>query len=155
MPQSLPVFSLGRLSSSNRVVRIPALSELPMISVVHPAYHAFPNGGNPSFCPCGNRRFSCVRVLATASCIVNGSDQVRVLGWRVHSAGYVIAGKGSDCLPCSGACRRNRPISTAPAVDPAMIDRNALGLTCKHLESYSSRSSYLLLSSSSRCHLSE
>lgn len=46
-------------------VRIPAFSEFPMISVVHPAYHALPNGGHPSFLPSGSRRLSCVRVFAT------------------------------------------------------------------------------------------
>jgi hypothetical protein len=30
---------------------IPALSEFPIISVVHPAYHWLPNGGHGSFCP--------------------------------------------------------------------------------------------------------
>ena len=46
-------------------VRIPAFSEFPIISVVHPAYHALPNGGQPSFCPSGNRRLSWERVFAT------------------------------------------------------------------------------------------
>jgi hypothetical protein len=64
---------------------------LPMIKVVHPAYHCFPNGGKGSFCPAARREFNCVRVLA-------------------NSAGYVMA------------------ISTAPAVLPAMIERNGDGL---------------------------
>ena len=46
-------------------VRIPAFSEFPITSVVHPAYHARPNGGQGSFLPSASRRFSCVRVLAT------------------------------------------------------------------------------------------
>ena len=46
---------------------MPALSELPIISVVHPAYHALPKGGQPSFCPSGNRRLSWVRVFATGA----------------------------------------------------------------------------------------
>ncbi len=37
-----------------------------MIKVVHPAYHAFPNGGHPSFWPSGNRLLSWVLVFATA-----------------------------------------------------------------------------------------
>lgn len=45
--------------------RIPAFSELPMIKVVHPAYHCRPNGGHGSFCPAARRRLSCVLVLAT------------------------------------------------------------------------------------------
>lgn len=36
-----------------------------MINVVHPAYHAFPNGGHGSFSEDANLRFSCVRVFAT------------------------------------------------------------------------------------------
>jgi hypothetical protein len=46
---------------------MPALAELPMINVVHPAYHCLPNGGHGSFCPSANLRLSCVRVLATVS----------------------------------------------------------------------------------------
>lgn len=46
-------------------VRMPALAELPMISVVHPAYHCRPNGGHGSFWPSGSRRLSCDLVLAT------------------------------------------------------------------------------------------
>lgn len=47
-------------------LRMPAFKELPMISVVQPAYHARPNGGQGSFWPSGSRRLSCVLVLATA-----------------------------------------------------------------------------------------
>lgn len=46
-------------------LRMPALAELPIISVVHPAYHCAPNGGQGSFFPSGRRRLSCVLVLAT------------------------------------------------------------------------------------------
>lgn len=46
---------------------MPALAELPMINVVHPAYHCLPNGGHGSFWPAANLRLSCVRVLATAA----------------------------------------------------------------------------------------
>ena len=46
-------------------LRIPALAELPMIRVVHPAYHCLPNGGHGSFFPSANRRFNCDRVFAT------------------------------------------------------------------------------------------
>ena len=48
-------------------VRIPALAELPMMSVVHPAYHCGPNGGHGSFLPSASRRLSCVLVLATVA----------------------------------------------------------------------------------------
>ncbi|MBE3045698.1 hypothetical protein IMZ48_24755 [Candidatus Bathyarchaeota archaeon] len=44
---------------------MPAFMELPIISVVQPAYHCFPNGGHPSFFPSGSRWLSCVLVLAT------------------------------------------------------------------------------------------
>jgi hypothetical protein len=91
-PETLPsASSRSDLYASNATKRIPAFSELPMIKVVHPAYHCRPNGGHGSFLESGNRRLSCVRVFA-------------------NSAGYVIA------------------ISTAPAVEPAMIERSALGL---------------------------
>lgn len=46
-------------------VRIPALIELPITRVVHPAYHALPNGGHPSFSPVGRRLLSCILVFAT------------------------------------------------------------------------------------------
>lgn len=36
-----------------------------MMSVVQPAYHCGPNGGQGSFLPSASRRFSCVLVLAT------------------------------------------------------------------------------------------
>lgn len=45
---------------------MPALAEFPIIKVVHPAYHCFPNGGHGSFCPSARRRLSCVLVFATA-----------------------------------------------------------------------------------------
>jgi hypothetical protein len=44
---------------------MPAFNELPMIRVVHPAYHCFPNGGHGSFLPSANLRLSCDRVFAT------------------------------------------------------------------------------------------
>lgn len=50
---------------SRENVRIPALAEFPIMSVVHPAYHCGPNGGHGSFLPSASRRFSCVLVLAT------------------------------------------------------------------------------------------
>jgi len=46
---------------------MPALAELPMMSVVQPAYHWRPNGGHGSFWPSASRRLSCVRVLATVA----------------------------------------------------------------------------------------
>lgn len=62
------------------------------MSVVHPAYHCGPNGGNGTLCEEGRLWLSWMRVLA-------------------NSAGYVIA------------------ISTAPAVEPAMMERRGLGLS--------------------------
>lgn len=46
-------------------IRMPALAELPMMSVVQPAYHCGPNGGQGSFLPSARRRLSCVLVFAT------------------------------------------------------------------------------------------
>jgi hypothetical protein len=54
---------------------MPALSELPMIKVVHPAYHCLPNGGHGSFFPSGNLRFNCDRVFAT------GGKLDTLVGW--------------------------------------------------------------------------
>jgi hypothetical protein len=56
--------SVSRVRSFNDAL-IPAFRELPMIRVVHPAYHCLPNGGHGSFFPSGNRRLSCDRVFAT------------------------------------------------------------------------------------------
>lgn len=58
-------------------VRMPAFSEFPIISVVHPAYHALPNGGQPNFLPSGNRRLSCVRVFATAHSLVREMNDLK------------------------------------------------------------------------------
>lgn len=44
---------------------MPAFNELPIIRVVHPAYHALPNGGHGSFAESANLRFNCVLVFAT------------------------------------------------------------------------------------------
>ena len=44
---------------------MPALAELPIMRVVHPAYHWRPRGGHGSFLPSGKWRFNCDRVLAT------------------------------------------------------------------------------------------
>lgn len=55
-----------RQHSSTVDVRMPALSEFPMISVVQPAYHCLPNGGHGSFLPSARRRLSWERVFATA-----------------------------------------------------------------------------------------
>lgn len=54
-----------RYPERERCVRMPAFAEFPMINVVHPAYHCFPNGGQGSFWPSGRRRLSCVLVFAT------------------------------------------------------------------------------------------
>jgi len=56
-----------RYTARKEDVRIPALAELPMMSVVQPAYHCEPKGGHGSFLPSASRRFSCVLVLATVT----------------------------------------------------------------------------------------
>lgn len=48
-------------------IRIPAFKLFPIISVVHPAYHALPNGGHGSFAPAANLRFNCVLVFANSA----------------------------------------------------------------------------------------
>jgi hypothetical protein len=71
---------------------MPALIELPIMRVVHPAYHCLPNGGHGSFLPSANLRLSCVRVFATSYSLVRSGElnmgEIRRLE---HSAGYVIA----------------------------------------------------------------
>lgn len=47
---------------------MPAFNELPIIKVVHPAYHCLPNGGHGSFLPSANLRLSWDRVFATGVC---------------------------------------------------------------------------------------
>jgi hypothetical protein len=59
----LSVFCLSAVLSND--VLMPAFRELPMIRVVQPAYHCFPNGGHGSFLPSANLRLSCDRVFAT------------------------------------------------------------------------------------------
>jgi hypothetical protein len=44
---------------------MPAFNELPIINVVHPAYHCLPNGGHGSFFPSANLWLSWDRVFAT------------------------------------------------------------------------------------------
>lgn len=46
---------------------MPAFNELPMIKVVHPAYHCLPNGGQGSFFPSASLRLSWERVLANSA----------------------------------------------------------------------------------------
>lgn len=120
---------------------MPALSELPMISVVHPAYHWRPNGGHGSFCPSGNLRLSWDRVLATVSagqrpdqkCGIGSRESGEGERAHTHSAGYVMAAEKADGGAVSdlghelGGRRQHAPISTAPAVEPAMMERRALG----------------------------
>lgn len=66
--------STSQISSHVRATTlIPAFKEFPIIRVVHPAYQALPKGGQPSFCPSGNRRLSWVRVLATTECYRQGA----------------------------------------------------------------------------------
>lgn len=69
--------------------RMPAFNELPMISVVHPAYHCFPKGGHGSFLPSANLRLSWDRVFATGVKLDHGS----VVGsFRVRTFGRVCDG---------------------------------------------------------------
>lgn len=67
-PDSLPSASTRRfLYVSNATNRTPALIELPMMSVVHPAYHSLEgNLGNGSFCESGSLWFSCDLVFANS-----------------------------------------------------------------------------------------
>jgi len=53
------------LESGSIDLLMPALTELPMIMVVQPAYHCEPKGGQGSFLPSGNLRLSWDRVFAT------------------------------------------------------------------------------------------
>ena len=73
--------------------RIPALREFPMINVVHPAYHCFPNGGHGSFWPSARRRLSWVRVFATRDgwVLVGEERRIREIfrGNRSHTLGRV------------------------------------------------------------------
>lgn len=67
-PETLPSASASMLLYVSKATkRMPALSELPMMSVVQPAYHCVPKGGHGSFWPAASRRFSCVRVLANSA----------------------------------------------------------------------------------------
>jgi hypothetical protein len=115
----------------------------PTISVVHPAYHCAPNGGHGNFLPSGNLLFSCVLVFATVQYQYTQSGNE---AWFIHSAGYVIA---THIYQYDYAGHRYiyiTPISVAPAREPAIIDRRALG--CFSLDStlvQSSIAEYLLL----------
>ena len=110
---------------------MPAFAELPITSVVHPAYHALPKGGHGSFCPSASRRLSCVLVFATNLWVrkeypgYRKVEGLRTFGrvcyrW-VHrvSSSYIkreiLRGRG------------HKQISTAPAVAPAMMLRRGLG----------------------------
>lgn len=64
-----------------------------MMSVVHPAYHCFPNGGQGNFWPSANRLFSCDLVLATAqvSIVAIRHAEPGSRAYDIHSAGYVMA----------------------------------------------------------------
>jgi hypothetical protein len=94
-----------------------------MMRVVHPAYHCLPNGGQGSFCPSANRLFNCDLVFAT---ILNQLCPYRRAGKRTLSGvgnSYMTAWLATS----SESCRVCIPISMAPAVDPAMMDRKGLG----------------------------
>src|SRR5438874_1663633 len=67
-PDILPsASSRSDLYASNATNRMPAFNEFPMISVVHPAYHCLPNGGQGNFLESGNLRLSCMRVFANSA----------------------------------------------------------------------------------------
>lgn len=76
---------------------MPALAELPMISVVHPAYHCEPNGGHGSFCPAANLRLSCVRVLATVVRVKVSIREQLAFGGRQRTLGRVCDGCRRRC----------------------------------------------------------
>lgn len=106
---------------------MPALIELPIMSVVHPAYHCLPNGGHGSFFPSASLRLSCVRVFATVHrLLVSCNSEVGRSLSRVHSAGYVTATK-TFSIHHVKRFFHYQPISTAPAVEPAIMERKALG----------------------------
>lgn len=113
--------------TDNTNLLMPALIELPIMSVVHPAYHCLPNGGHGSFFPSASLRLSCVRVFATVyRFLVSCASEVCRNWSRVHSAGYVTAMK-TVSTHVLYLIRYYQPISTAPAVEPAIMERKALG----------------------------
>ena len=108
---------------------MPAFAELPITSVVQPAYHALPKGGHGSFCPSASRRLSCVRVFATT-----GGGSERGSKHRQSEGSYTFGGicyrfEGVSTWSSRIMCRvrSGLPISTAPAVEPAMMLRRGLG----------------------------
>src|ERR1044071_2398403 len=91
---------------------MPALAELPMIRVVHPAYHCRPNGGHGSFWPSANLRLSCGRVLATAqkkcqSLDVEGRISIG-MGARSHTFGGICDGCQERCGLANKLARRRQ-----------------------------------------------
>jgi hypothetical protein len=106
-------------------VLMPAFSELPMIRVVQPAYHCFPNGGHGSFFPSANLRLSCDRVFATM-----GRSGMFVGLWkysRLRTFGGVCYGYTQSVKVFKLQMSILLHISTAPAVAPAIMERIALG----------------------------
>ena len=84
-PETFPSASDNMsLYMSNATNLMPAFNELPIISVVHPAYHCLPNGGHGSFLPSVNLRLSWDRVFATGvdldTVFVDVSYDVRTFG---------------------------------------------------------------------------
>lgn len=97
-----------------------------MMRVVHPAYHCLPKGGQGSFCPSANRLFNCDLVFATTPNQYCRSALTRRVSERTLSGvgnSYMAAWLATS----SESCRVSIPISMAPAVDPAMMDRKGLG----------------------------
>ena len=113
-----------------RCVRMPALSEFPMINVVQPAYHWDPNGGQGSFLPLGRCLLSWDRVFATgdrSDVSVGGPAH----GQKRHTLSRICdsceyASARLPIAPGQGS-QLSSPISSAPAVEPAMMDRRTVG----------------------------
>ena len=76
-PEIFPSASDNKsLYISNATNLMPAFNELPIISVVHPAYHCLPNGGHGSFLPSASLRLSWDRVFATGIALDTVSIEV-------------------------------------------------------------------------------
>jgi len=109
---------------------MPAFIEFPIIRVVHPAYQAEPNGGQGSFLLSGSLRLSCDLVFATAHRQIS-IDLDTLLSFMGRTFGGIcnrwIGGLLVNNLFKNCCFKAYVPISTPPAVDPAIIDRSALG----------------------------
>ena len=59
---------LKQCPQGSNLLRMPAFNEFPTISVVHPAYHCLPKGGQGNFFASGSCLLSWIRVFATDYC---------------------------------------------------------------------------------------